>query len=44
MWEFAESKSSGGGQADYGSAYTPSAASDGFMNIGDVDGEELPFN
>lgn len=42
--EFAESKSSGGGQADYGPQYTPSAAGDGFMNIPDGIDEELPFN
>jgi len=42
--EFAESKSSGGGQNDYGPQYTPSAAGDGFMNIPDGIDEELPFN
>ncbi len=42
--EFAESKSSGGGQADSGTQYTPSTAYDGFMNIPDGIDEELPFN
>lgn len=42
--EFAESKAFGGGQADYGSQYTPSAVGDGFMNIPDGIDEELPFN
>lgn len=42
--EFVESKSSGSGQSDYGSQYTPSAAGDGFMNIPDGIDEELPFN
>jgi single-strand DNA-binding protein len=42
--EFVESKSSGGGHADYGPQYTPSVAGDGFMNIPDGIDEELPFN
>lgn len=41
--EFAESKSSGGGQV---ANMEPSLAdaNDGFMDIGSIDGEELPFN
>lgn len=42
--EFAESKASGGGQADYSPQYTPSSIGDGFMNIPDGIDEELPFN
>lgn len=45
--EFAESKSSGGGDSSYQQTSRPApsqAAGDGFMNIPDGIDEELPFN
>lgn len=42
--EFVESKSSSGGQVDYGPQFTPSSIGDGFMNVPDGIDEELPFN
>lgn len=42
--EFAESKSSGGGQVHNEPSWSPADAGNGFMNIPDGIDEELPFN